>query len=706
VDLFEELSHKLDYLSNDLLETIQRAYQIAKNAHQGQLRTAGDPYITHPLAVAGILADMHMDQPTLIAALLHDVIEDTPVTKEELTQQFGAEVSELVDGVSKLTQIEFSNKAEAHAENFRKMVLAMARDIRVIIIKLADRLHNMRTLEPLPLPKQRRIARETLDIFAPLANRLGMHEISLELEELSFARLYPLRYRVLEKAIADIRGNRKEIMGEIQAKLTEGLKKSQLLYYEITGRAKHLYSIYKKMRGKHTAFEDIMDVYAFRVVVDSVDSCYRALGVAHSLYKPIPERFKDYIAIPKANGYQSLHTTLFGAHGLPIEIQIRTREMEQMASSGIAAHWLYKLGEEAAGKSQLRAQRWVKNLLEMQQRTGSSLEFIENVRIDLFPDEVYVFTPQGDIMELPIHATPVDFAYAVHTDVGNTCVAARIDRQLAPISTPLISGQTVEIITAPGARPNPAWLRFVTTAKARSGIRHFIKTQQRAESIVLGEQLLNKALAKFGLTVKKLPATSVELILQEMKFPTVEDLLEDIGLGNRIALLVANRLLAMMEQKETHVGEIPEPTPLIIHGTEGMVVNFASCCYPIPGDAIVGVLSTGQGIIVHIEHCPHIAKLRRYPERWVPVRWAEQVQGEFMVPIRLEIINQRGVLANLALVISQAGGNIDDINVDERGKQHYLVTIKLLVQDRVHLANILRQLRRLKQIIKITRGKL
>ncbi|MGB6976859.1 MAG: RelA/SpoT family protein, partial [Gammaproteobacteria bacterium] len=577
--------------------------------------------------------------------------------------------------------------------------------IRVIIIKLADRLHNMRTLEPLHPAKQQRIARETLDIFAPLANRLGMHEMSLELEELGFARLYPLRYRILQKAIADIRGNRVEIMDEIQAKLTEGLKKSQLPYYEISGRAKHLYSIYKKMHGKHAAFEDIMDVYAFRIVVDSVDSCYRALGVVHGLYKPIQERFKDYIAIPKANGYQSLHTTLFGAHGLPIEIQIRTREMEHMASSGIAAHWLYKLGEEAAGKSQLRAQRWVKNLLEMQQRTGSSLEFIENVRIDLFPDEVYVFTPQGDIMELPGNATPVDFAYAVHTDVGNTCVAARIDRQLASLSTPLTSGQTVEIITAPGARPNPTWLHFVTTGKARSGIRHFIKTQQRAESVALGEQLLNKALAKFGFTVKKLPVTSVELILQEMKFPTLEDMLEDIGLGNRVALLVANRLLAIMEQKETHADEIPEPTPLIIHGTEGMVVNFASCCYPIPGDAIVGVLSTGQGIIVHVEQCPRIAKLRRYPERWVPVRWAEQVQGEFMVPIRLEIINQRGVLANIALAISEAGGNIDDINVNERSRQHYLVTIKMLVQDRVHLANILRKLRRLKQIIKITRGK-
>jgi guanosine-3',5'-bis(diphosphate) 3'-pyrophosphohydrolase len=705
VNLLKELSRKLEYLPENSLETIQRAYELAKEAHQHQLRTTGEPYITHPVAVAGILATMHMDQPTLIAALLHDVIEDTPVTKEQLEEQFGAEVADLVDGVSKLTQIEFSNRAEAQAENFRKMVLAMARDIRVIIIKLADRLHNMRTLEPLHPAKQQRIARETLDIFAPLANRLGMHEVSLELEELGFARLYPLRYRVLQKAITSMRGNRKQIMEEIQAKLNDGLKKSHLPYYEITGRAKHLYSIYKKMRGKHAAFEDIHDVYAFRIIVDSVDSCYRVLGIVHSLYKPIPERFKDYIAIPKANGYQSLHTTLFGLQGLPIEIQIRTREMEQMANSGIAAHWLYKLGDEVTGKSQSRAQRWVKNLLEMQQRTGSSLEFIENVRIDLFPDEIYVFTPQGDIMELPSNATPVDFAYAVHTDVGNTCVAARIDRQLASLSTPLSSGQTVEVITAPGARPNPTWLNFVTTGKARSGIRHFMKTQQRAESVALGEQLLNKSLAKFHLTVKKLPATGIELILQEMKLPTLEDLLEEIGLGNRVALLVANRLLALIDQKEGYIGEVPEPTPLIIHGTEGMVVHFASCCYPIPGDAIVGVLSMGQGIIVHIEQCTRIEKLRRHPERWVPVRWAEHVEGEFMVPIRLEIINERGILANMALAISQAGGNIDDINVDERGRQHYLVTMKLLVGDRIHLANILRQLRRIKQIIKITRGK-
>lgn len=706
VDLFKQLKQELDYLDTEQTEKIHQAYLVAKAAHEGQKRNTGDPYITHPVSVAAILAKMRMDPQTIVAALLHDVIEDTEIDKQTLIDQFGEEVAELVDGVSKLTQIEFSTRAEAQAENFRKMVLAMARDIRVVLVKLADRLHNMRTLSSLSPAKRRRIARETLDIFAPIANRLGMHELSLELQDLGFSALYPLRYRVLKKELAQVRGNRKEMLETIQQNIAAGLTRAGLESFEVSGREKHLYSIYQKMNDKHLSFSDITDVYAFRIIVDNTNNCYRALGVVHGLYKPVSERFKDYIAIPKANGYQSLHTTLFGPFGLPIEIQIRTKEMDQMANSGIAAHWLYKSGDKFTEKSQARAQRWVKNLLEMQQRTGNSLEFIENVKIDLFPDEVYVFTPKGAIMELPAGATAVDFAYAVHTDIGNTCVAAKIDRQLAPLSTVLKSGQTVEIITAPGARPNLAWQDFIVTGKAKSAIRHFLKSQQRGESIALGKKLLNKALASLGLSLKKLPPESIDFIMKEVHLMTLDDLLEDIGLGNRVAMIVANRLAATVGEKNLKpIEEAPKLKPLEIKGTEGMVVNYASCCYPIPGDPIIGVLNAGQGILVHTEQCRQLSKLRTHPELYMPVRWAEQVQGEFMTPIKVEIINQRGVLAALAVAISDAEANIDDINVKERDGRHYQVLLKLLVHDRVHLARVMRNVRKVKAVLKITRGK-
>src|SRR5690554_2485785 len=548
----------IDSLANDLstylepghIDLVRRAYFYAEQAHDGQYRRSGDPYVSHPLAVAGILREMHMDHQSLVAAMLHDVIEDTGIGKPAIEKQFGETVANLVDGVSKLNKIHFSSQAEAQAENFQKMAMAMARDIRVILVKLADRLHNMRTLEVLAGEKRRRIAKETLEIYAPIANRLGMHSMRVELEDLGFKAMHPMRSERIRAAVRRARGNRNEIVEKIEQSLIHCLERDGL-EGEVMGREKHLFSIYKKMRGKRKAFNEIMDVYAFRIVVDKVDTCYRVLGAVHSLYKPLPGRCKDYIAIPKANGYQSLHTTLFGMHGVPIEIQIRTREMEEMANNGIAAHWLYKSneGEQSKG-THARARQWVKGVLELQQRAGNSLEFIESVKIDLFPDEVYVFTPKGSIMELPKGSTAVDFAYAVHTDVGNTCIACRVNRRLAPLSQALESGSTVEIVTAPGARPNPAWLNFVVTGKARTHIRHALKLQRRSESISLGERLLNKALTGFETSLEAISQERIKAVLGEYQMDVIEDLLEDIGLGNRMAYVIARRLLASSNEEQ------------------------------------------------------------------------------------------------------------------------------------------------------------
>ncbi|AML49708.1 (p)ppGpp synthetase [Coxiella burnetii] len=702
--LFKKLRQKLDYLNGEQVESIRQAYLMAFSAHRAQKRRTGEPYINHPVAVAGILADLKMDYQTIMAALLHDVIEDTPVEKKAIAEKFGEEVAELVDGVSKLTQIEFVSRAEAQAESFRKMVLAMARDIRVIIVKLADRLHNMRTLGSLHSQKRRRIARETLDIFAPIGKRLGMRELSVELEELGFAALYPLRHRALKDAVRRTRGNRKKILALIEKTLHVGLNQSRLSSYTITGREKHLYSIYRKMRNKHIPFNEIMDVYAFRVIVEDVDSCYRALGIIHGLFKPVPERFKDYIAIPKANGYQSLHTTLFGPYGLPVEVQIRTTEMDRMATKGIAAHWLYKTTDAPMTESQVRAKAWVKNLLELQEDAANPLEFIENVKMDLFPDEVYVFTPRGEIMELPAGATAIDFAYAVHTDVGNNCVAVKIDRHLAPLSTPLVNGQTVEVITSSSGRPNPAWLDFVVTSKARGSIRHFLKSQRRTESIALGKQLLKKALGNYSLSLKKLSQPVINYTLKEMQLKSLDDLLEEIGLGNRMAALVAQRIAAVAEEAEAETDMKPaEKAPLIIKGTEGLVVNFATCCYPVPGDPIVGIIDVGKGIIVHVERCPSIAKLRRHPDRFMPLRWSEQVRAEFPALVRVQVVNERGTLAMLTLAIAEADANIEDIKVEEREGLHYIATFRITVRDRKHLAKVLRRLRQVKQLVRIIR---
>ncbi|GGM10284.1 bifunctional GTP diphosphokinase/guanosine-3',5'-bis pyrophosphate 3'-pyrophosphohydrolase [Pseudomonas asuensis] len=698
IDTFSE--RLASYLGPDQVNLVRRAYYYAEQAHDGQRRRSGEPYVTHPLAVANILADMHMDYQSLMAAMLHDVIEDTGIAKEALTAQFGETVAELVDGVSKLTQMQFETKAEAQAENFQKMAMAMARDIRVILVKLADRLHNMRTLDAMPPDKSRRIAKETLEIYAPIANRLGMHNMYAEFEDLGFRAMHPMRAERIRRAVKAARGNRREIVSKIQESLASCLQREGLPG-EVIGREKHLYSIYQKMRGKRKSFNEIMDVYAFRLIVDKVDTCYRVLGAVHSLYKPIPGRFKDYIAIPKANGYQSLHTTLFGMHGVPIEIQIRTREMEDMANNGIAAHWLYKSGEDEPKGSHARARQWVKGILELQQRAGNSLEFIENVKIDLFPDEVYVFTPKGRIMELPKGSTPVDFAYAVHTDVGNSCIACRVNRRLAPLSQPLNSGETVEIITAPGTRPNPAWLNFVVTGKARTNIRHALKQQRRSESISLGERLLNKALANFNTQLSKISLPRILPVLAEHKVVVLEDLLEEIGLGNQMAYVVARRLVSA--DAESQEDKAQTEGPLAIRGTEGLVLSYAKCCTPIPGDPIVGHLSAGKGMVVHLDSCKNIAEIRQNPEKCIPLTWAKDVVGEFNVELRVQLEHQRGLIAMLATSVTAVDANVEKISMNERDGRISVVQLVVSVHDRVHLARVIRKLRTLAGVAGITR---
>ncbi|TVU71884.1 MULTISPECIES: RelA/SpoT family protein [Cobetia] len=714
----DDLADRLGgYLPEEEIRQVRRAFYYAEQAHDGQRRRSGEPYVTHPLAVANILANMHMDHQSLMAAMLHDVIEDTSVTFEALATQFGEPVAALVDGVSKLTQITFEDKAVAQAENFQKMVLAMSQDIRVIIVKLADRLHNMRTLGALRPEKKRRIARETLEIYARVANRLGINTIRVELEDLSFQALYPMRSERIKRAVTAARGNRRTLMREIQASLQNALERDQLPG-SVIGRQKHLLSIYRKMRDQQKPFNELMDVFGFRIITDDVDSCYRILGVVHNLYKPVPGRFKDYIAIPKANGYQSLHTTLFGMNGMPIEVQIRTREMEAMANNGIAAHWLYKAGQTdrpiGAG-SHARAREWVRGLLEMQRHAGNSLEFIEHVKNDLFPDDTYVFTPKGDIMELPRGATAVDFAYAVHTDVGNSCIACRIDRHLAPLSSPLESGQTVEVITAPGAKPNLAWLNFVTTAKARSAVRHYLKHQQRSESVALGQRLLIKALAGLELNFEQLPTQRLDALATELELTGGrDDLLEAIGLGTRAAYSVAQQLLSdgapqnvnrqEFSAKDGNVHpEIDGTGPMRVSGGDSMVTSYARCCHPLPGEPIMGHLSAGKGLVVHRQECSNLAELAGDPERVFPLAWAEQVEGDFTVALRIEAQTQRGLIAELAEMVTDAEANIERIGIEERDAHLAIVNLTLAVRDRIHLARIIKRMRNLLHVERITR---
>jgi len=687
-----------EYLGETQIEQVKKAYYFADEAHTGQKRKSGEPYITHPLAVAGILAEMHMDHQCLMAALLHDVIEDTGVPKHTLAVEFGEDVADLVDGVSKLKYM-FHSRAEAQAENFQKMTLAMAKDIRVILVKIADRLHNMRTLGHLSPDKRRRIAKETLEIYAPIANRLGMNNIRVEFEELGFKAAHPLRSSMIGKAVLKARGNRKEVVSTVLGSIKACLEREGM-GAEVFGREKHLFSIYDKMRSKRKSFAEIMDVYAFRIIVDSVDTCYRVLGAVHNLYKPVAGRFKDYIAIPKANGYQSLHTTLFGMHGIPIEIQIRTFEMEMVANNGIAGHWLYKSNDEATSGSHERAREWMKGLLQIQQSTGNSLEFIENVKIDLFPDEVYVFSPKGQIYDLPQGATPVDFAYAVHTDIGNSCVACRIDRRLAPLSASLESGQTVEIITAPAAQPNPAWLSSVVTGKARASIRHGLKTQQRSESIILGRRLLDRMLQVENASIDTLDPDQLELVLKERKIEDMDTLLAEIGLGNQMAYVITRALITGTPDQQSL-----SDNPLPILGTEGLVVSYANCCKPIPGDPIIGHISAGKGIVVHTESCPNMFELRNKPEETMAVRWDPDVNQDFSVELRIELDNIKGVIAVLASTITNADANVERINMAEKDAKLASINIVFSVHDRIHLANVIKRLRTIKAVNKITRTK-
>jgi len=694
-----QLIAKLEgYLPPPEVERVQEAYDFAFQAHEGQRRRSGEPYITHPVAVADLLADLHLDSQTLIAAILHDVMEDTPTLKDEITTRFGQEVAELVDGVSKLDQIQFKSRAEAQAESFRKMLLAMVRDIRVIMVKLADRTHNMRTLGAMPPAKRRSIARETLEIYAPIANRLGMHAIKVELEDLGFRALYPRRYRVIESAVRKAKGNQKQFVTKIAEALKSALDKAGIPA-RVEGREKEVHSIYQKMRRKKVSLNEIVDVHGIRIIVDSPDTCYRTLGIVHGVYKPMPGRFKDYIAIPRANGYQSLHTTLFGPGGTPLEAQIRTTAMHAVAESGIAAHWQYKDTDDSARTYSDRAREWLQQLVEIQQG-GNSEEFLESVKVDLFPDKVYVFTPKGDIRRLPRGSTCVDFAYAVHTDVGNRCVAAKVDRRLVPLRTPLRNGQTVEVITAKGATPNPSWVNFVVTAKARASIRQYLKSLKRSEAVDLGRRLLNQALEEFSLGLRKIPAEAIDAVVRDLGLRNEEDLYERIGLGERVAPFIARRLLPHDAEAAT---EAVAAGPLAIAGTEGLVVTFARCCFPIPNDPILANLSSGRGVVIHREACGNLSTFRKQPEKWISVTWRPAVDRLFHVEIKAEVTNRMGVLAQVAAAISGTQTNIDRVSLVERDSDCSTLTFELLVQDRRHLARVIRAVRGMPEVMKLTR---
>ena len=694
-----ELCSELEvYLETAQVEEIYQAYLVGAAAHEGQSRVSGEPYISHPVEVARILAEMRMDSKSIIAAILHDVIEDTPTLKEHLAEQFGEEVAELVDGVSKLTKIDFRSKAEAQAENFRKMMLAMVKDIRVIIIKLADRLHNMRTLDAMRPDKRRRIARETMDIYAPIANRLGIFKMRHELLDLSIKAAYPMRYRALESACKEVVGYRKEIFNTIEAAINQRLKESNIVA-TVKYRQKNIHSIYRKMKEKKLSFRELTDVFGVRIMTETVDDCYRVLGVMHNLYKPLPGKFKDYLAIPKTNGYQSLHSSLFGPHGVAIEVQIRTVEMDYFAESGIAAHWIYKEGENSITTAQTRALEWLKNLLEMQQKSGSSQEFLESVKVDLFPDEIYVFTPKGDIKKLPRGATVVDFAYAVHTDVGNTCVAARIDHHMSPLGSKLYNGQTIEIVSSDASRPHPSWLDFVTTAKARTNIRHFLKSLQKTEAVSLGQRLLQQSV---GLIVGRdvvISKKQYKKVLDQYHMSDQQELLAEIGLGNRNSSLVAK---AMYDIEEDATSFDESGKPLAIKGTEGMVVSFAKCCRPVPGDAISGFMSSGKGIVIHQRSCPNITE-RSKEDRQLSVQWSEQVEGEYLAFMRVQVANQRGVLATLAATIANMSSNIEHVHLTEKDGRISTIEFVVTVQDRIHLARIMKKLRSLGVVNRIWR---
>jgi GTP pyrophosphokinase len=697
-----ELSASLAYLKAEDIAQIERAYETARAAHAGQYRKSGEPYITHPLAVARILAEWHLDPQALMAALLHDVVEDTHTTKSEIARQYGKAVAELVDGVSKIDRIEFATLQHAQAENFRKMLLAMARDVRVILIKLADRLHNMRTLDAVHAEKQERIARETLEIYAPIANRLGLNSIYYELEDLGFRYLHPTRFRVLDKALKRARGNRRDAVGKLKDSIQARLKDFKV-DAQVQGREKHISSIYKKMQEKNISFSEVFDIYGFRILVPDVASCYLALGALHTLFKPIPGKFKDYIAIPKANGYQSLHTTLFGPFGMPVEVQIRTPEMHKVAEAGVASHWLYKSAEEPSGDVHMKTHQWLQSLLEIQSESGDALEFLEHIKVDLFPEEVYVFSPKGKIFSLPRGATPIDFAYSVHTDVGNHCIAARVNGETVPLGTALRNGDRVEIVTDPDSRPNPVWLSYVATGKARSHIRHYLKTMQSAESGEVGELLLVQALRSLKANPDQVGEEHWKRFFKGDAARTREEVLADIGLGKRLAVVVAKRLLATPEALAEGTHRLESVT---IRGTEGLAVQFAGCCRPIPGDPIIAQIKKGQGLVVHTHDCPAIHPFHFDPEKWVDVQWDAAPGRLFDVNVRLTAANQRGVLARLAAEISEADSNIDHIETEERASSAYTtIVFTIQVRNRMHLAQVFRRLRRIPEVVRLQRLK-
>jgi len=700
--LVSDLLSELDtYLPPEQVREVYRAYLFGAEAHEGQKRLSGEPYIYHPVAVARILSRLRMDHKCLVAALLHDVIEDTQLAKDQLAEEFDQEVAELVDGVSKLTHLKFRSRAEAQAENFRKMLLAMTQDIRVILIKLADRLHNMRTLGVMKPAKARRIARETLEIYSPIANRLGINSIRHELEELCMAAHWPWRDRVLRGALKKFSGNRRELVADVEKLIVSRIEQDNL-QGEVRGRQKRVYSVYRKMRDKKLSLSELADVFAFRIVVDSVDTCYRILGVVHNLYRPMPGRFKDYIAIPKANGYQSLHTVLFGPQGIPIEIQIRTLDMHKVAEEGIAAHWHYKgrKGDEGGSITSDAAAEWLRDLLEVQKSSGDSMEFLEHVKVDLFPDEVYVFTPRGKIIVLPRASTVIDFAYAVHSDVGNQCVAARVDRRLAPLRTPLRSGQTVEIMTKGDARPNPAWLNFVVTGKARATIRGFLKRLEYREAAALGRRMLERELEHLGHELDEVDQEKLAEVAAELGHKHFDHLLEQVGLGNRMARLVA-RLLVAGELETIEDGGASGS--LSIRGSEGLVVNYGKCCGPVPGDPVVAIFNPGRGMVVHHQQCPNLGDFRRQGQSWMDVEWDESVEGEFSTLIRVDAGNQRGLLATVAAAIAAAGSNIEDVRSEERDGLSTSLRFVISVKGRKHLASIFRRIRATQGVLKVSR---
>lgn len=696
------------YLTPEQVDLVQSAYEFGALAHQGQTRKSGGDFIWHPVAVAEILAEIQLDKESLIAAILHDVVEDTPYTKEDLVERFGENVAEIVDGVTKLGKLEFDNPQEAQAENFRKMILAMARDIRVILIKLADRLHNMRTLGVMRPDKQRRIARETLDIFAPIAGRLGINAVRIELEDLGFKAMHPVRFAVLERAVKKARGNRKEVIEQITETIQKRLNQENI-QSEVVGREKHLYSLYKKMKNKRQNFNDILDIFAFRILVDTADDCYRTVGAVHSLYKPLPGKFKDYIAIPKPNGYQSLHTVLFGPYGVHLEVQIRTETMHEVSEHGIAAHWQYKQDQTDEDNSvshvDLSAQEWVKNLLEIQQSAGNSLDFLENVKIDLFPDVIYVFTPKGDIITLPTGSTPVDFAYAVHTNIGHSTLGCRIDKKLVPLRTPLESGKTIHIIKGTEAEPNPAWLNFVKTAKARTQIRHFMKNQQTGEAVTLGKRMLTKSLRHFNMSYDGLTDDIRTHLIDKLKLTDWEQLLSELGTGNRMSPLVAKQIHNIVLGSDDDIGpkNANPDAALPISGTEGMVVHFANCCHPIPGDEIIGFVSTEKGLVIHRDSCHNIKNIRNQPDKCLDVQWDKDSEATFLTEVQIEAMNQRGTLATIANEIAKTNTDIERVRSEDKDESYSLMQFVINVRDRVHLAQVMKRLKHLPIVEKIQR---